>query len=65
MVGVVDNVNIVAATYSLAASTLSVTAKSSDGAATLTLQGFAKVVANDGVTATTVSPLTVPPPTVT
>jgi hypothetical protein len=64
-VNVVDNVNISKATYSPAAGSLSVIAKSSDNAALLTLKDFNLAVANDGLTPTSVSPLTVPPPTVT
>lgn len=65
---VVDNVEITAAEYSLAGTTLSITAISTDGAAlmTSTVAGTAQPVVNDGVTPTTFGPgMIVPPATVT
>jgi len=67
---VVDNITITQATYSPVPGALSVAAKSSDGAAILTLKNTWSAsgdlaVANDGVTLTTVGAMTVPPPSVT
>lgn len=60
----VDNITITRATYSPFSGALTVTAKSGDGAAILTLKDFNLKVANDGVTPTTIGSVTVPPPTV-
>ena len=63
---VVDMINIVQADYSQSARTLTVMAKSSDGAAILTLATYNLPVVNTGLTATIVNvPLGVPPAKVT